>query len=264
MSRPIAITSIYRTNLPRSIARSRKLYRNGWKMRNAIKLIIFCCCALSAAPREEYKRDFQKSATLGGGKAFRIEHSLGDLNIRTHAGTELRIQAAIRCSARNSNEARACADRVQINVDESAFGVSVRTVYPRNEGRNNLSFDVDYDILMPANAPLDVRNRFGSVTVANLQAAASINNANGKVSFSSGKGRQRVENSFGDVDVRTNDGDVTIRSGNGNVTASDVTGAVDITNRFGFTRVTNAGRGLMIHSNNGNIDAINVAGVTSI
>lgn len=234
-------------------------------MRNGINLLLLCCCALSAAPRDEYKRDFQKTAALVGGKMLRIEHSLGNLNIRTHAAGQVAIQAVIRCSARTAEEARAWADRVQITVDESASGVSIRTIYPRSEGRNNnLSFSVDYDIAMPAISPLDVRNRFGSVTVANLQAVAIINNANGRVTLSGGKGTQRVENSFGNVEVRTNAGDVTIRNGNGNVTASDVTGAVDVTNRFGATRVSNAGRGLTIHSNNGDIDAGAVTGITLI
>ena len=233
-------------------------------MRNGTKFILICCYALIAAPREEYKRAFQKSATLGVGKSLRIEHSLGSLNIRTHPGSELNIQATIRCSARAAAEARVCTDRIQISVDESSTGVSVRTVYPRNEGRSNLSFGADYDIVMPENAPLDVRNRFGSVSVANLQAASGINNANGRVTFSGGRGRQRIENSFGDVDVRGNDGEVTVRNTNGNVAASDISGAVDITNRFGATRVANAGRGLMIHSNNGNIEADNIGGISTI
>ena len=232
-------------------------------MRSAISLVLFTC-ALCCAPREEFKRDFQRSLTLPSGRSFRIEHSLGNLNIRTHGGADLRIQATIRCSANTVTEARECTDRVQISVDESPSGVSVRTIYPRNEGRRNLSYGADFDVLMPAKAPLDARNRFGSVTVTSLEASATINSANGRVIFTGGKGRQRIENTFGAVEVRSNDGEVTIRNGNGDVTASDVTGPLDITNKFATTRVTNAGRGLIIHSNNSNIDVTNVTGVSTI
>ena len=208
---------------------------------------------------------FEKTVTLGSGKTFRIEHGLGNLTIRTHSGTDLRIFATLRCSARTADMANDCLNRIQVAVDESASGVSVRTVYPRNDGgRDNLSFGGDVEIQMPATSPVDARNRFGSVTVEGLHASAFINNSNGRVSFSGGQGKQRIENSFGDVEVRGNDGDVTVVNGNGGVTVSDVTGIVDIGNRFGSSRVTNAGRGLTIRGNNCNVEASNIGGVSDV
>jgi hypothetical protein len=233
-------------------------------MRRTINLILICACVAIAAPREEYKRDFSKSVTLGGGKSFRIENSLGNIIIHTHAGSDAAIHATIRCSAENATAAKECADRIQITVDEGASGVSVRTIYPRNEGRRNMSYGVEYDLTLPETTPLDLRNRFGRVDVTRLGGPANINNGNGTVIFTGGRGQQRIENSFGDVEVRGNTGDVTVLNGNGNVTANDVTGTVDITNRFGGVRVTNAGRGLTVRSNNGNIEATNIGGVATI
>ena len=65
-----------------------------------------------------------------------------------------------------------------VTFDEAS--ASVRTVYPNN-WRGNFSYNVDYDITMPATAPLDLRNRFGNTDVSNLQAAATINSGNGSV-----------------------------------------------------------------------------------
>jgi hypothetical protein len=230
-----------------------------------ISFILFAGCVPAAPQRQESRRDFQKTVTLGSGKTLRVEHALGNLTIRTHSGSELRVQARLRCSARSANEANDCLNRIQVNVDESASGVSVRTVYPRSDGgRNDLSFGGDVEIQMPATSPLDARNRFGSVSVDGLRAPAFINNANGRVSFTGGQGKQRIENSFGDTEVRTNDGDVTIVQGNGNVTVTDATGVVDIGNRFGTTRVTNAGRGLSIHGNNGNVEVYSIGGAATV
>jgi DUF4097 and DUF4098 domain-containing protein YvlB len=226
-----------------------------------------CCCVMTALARDEYTRDFRKSVPLPGGRSFRIEHSLGSITIRTQAKNEVEIQAAIRCQAENAGEARACADEIQIKVEESGSGVLVRTEYPRSNifsGRRNLGYSVNYDITIPQTAPLEVRNRFGAVSVRNLHANGVINNGNGRVSFTGGRGTQRIENSFGDVEVAANDGDLTVVNGNGRVTASDISGTVDITGRFGDVRVTNAGRSLTIHDNNGNVEATNVGGAASI
>jgi len=232
-------------------------------MRNGINLLLICCCTLTAFAREEYRRDFRKTVALPGGRSVRIENSNGKVNIRTQSKGEVEIQATIRCSAGTASEARSFAEQIQIVVSD-AGSVSVRTQYPSHYNSRNLSYGVDYDITIPETAPLELRNRFGSVTVTNLHAPGTINSGNGGVYFSGGRGRQEIENSFGDVEVRTNDGDLVVRNGNGAVTASDISGAVEITNRFGKVRVTNSGRGVTIHSNNGEIEAANVGGPASI
>ena len=222
-----------------------------------------CCCAATALAREEYRRDFRKTVTLTGGRSFRVENSNGNITINTQGKGEAQIQATIRSSADTAAEARSFGEQIEIIVDEGGSGVSVRTRYPSSYGGNR-GYSVDYDIVIPENSPLEVRNRFGAVNVSNVHAAGTINNANGRVSLTGGRGRQQIENSFGDVEVRTNDGDLTVRNGNGAVIAADITGIVDITNRFGRIRATNVGHGLTIHSNNGEIDAQNVGGVTLI
>src|SRR5690349_3001067 len=119
MWRPIATTSICRTSLHRCTGKSRKPCRNGWKMRNIINVTLIFACAATASAREEYNRDFNKSVTLGGGKSFRIENSLGNIIIHTHGGNDAAIHATIRCSAETAALAKQCADGIQITVDES-------------------------------------------------------------------------------------------------------------------------------------------------
>jgi hypothetical protein len=231
-------------------------------MRSAIPLLLISCCAPAAQAREEFKRDFSKTAALAAGRPLRVEHAHGRVSVKTHALAEARIVASIRCSAPTAAEAQACAGRVQINVSESAAGVAVRTEYPQNW--RNISYRVDMDITMPQASPLELRNRFGSTDVAGLHAAATIVSGNGPVTFLSGRGNHRIENSFGAVDVRTNEGDITIQSGNGPVTAIDVNGLVQITNRFDRVRAVNATRGLTVRSNNGTIEAENIGGAVNI
>src|SRR6266481_213052 len=206
-------------------------------MRNAINVLVICSCAATASAREESRRDFQKTAALAAGRTFRIEHSLGNVTIRTHNRNEVSIHATIRCSANGADRAKQCADRIQISVQESVSGVSVRTEYPRYEGRNNISYSADYEITMPENAPLEVRNRFGAVDAVGMRAGTHINNGNGRVTFAQGKGALRIENSFGDVDVRENDGDATVVNANGRLWARSVTGTLSVSDRFGEIEV---------------------------
>ena len=209
------------------------------------KLLLLACCVWPALGREEVTRDFQKTVTLAAGEVFRITHSLGNVSIHTHAGREAEIHASMKCSAGSAADARNWCGQIRIVVEETADSVSVRIEYPPGSqfrGRN-FGYSVNYDITLPDTAPLEVHNRFGTVSVADVHAAASVSNANGRVALSGGRGRQRIENSFGDVAVTRVDGDVTLTNTNGNVTAADVTGALDAGDHFGSVRVSNiAGR----------------------
>ena len=236
-------------------------------MRSGISVVLVACCATAMSAREEVTRDFQKTAVLSGGRSFRIEHSLGNINIHTHAKGEVEIHASIKCSSNRADDARQGCDQIKIAVEESSSGVWVRTQYPHSDffnGRHNLSYAVNYDITMPETAPLEVRNRFGAVSVTDLHAPANINNGNGRVVFTGGRGRLRIENSFGDVEVAHNAGDVTIVNTNGQVTAGDVTGALDIRNHFGEVRVTNVGGRVEINAGNSNVAVTDAAGAVGI
>jgi hypothetical protein len=78
-----------------------------------ISLMLIGCCAVTASARQEYKRDFQKTAPLAAGRSLRVEHSMGSVNVRVHAGNEVAVQAAIRCSADAAEEAKNSADQTR-------------------------------------------------------------------------------------------------------------------------------------------------------
>jgi DUF4097 and DUF4098 domain-containing protein YvlB len=238
----------------------------------SVALLMAMACAETASAREEYTREFRKTVTLASGRTFRIDHSLGNITVRAQAKNEVEIRAIIRCSADTAAEARSRADEVRIRVDEGG-GVTVRTEYPEhNHGggfwnwleNRNVSFSADYDIVVPETAPVEVGNRFGGVSVAGLHAGAVIINNNGRVSFSGGRGRQRIENRFGDVQVSGNDGDVTVRNANGRVAASDITGMLDISDRFGEVRISNAAHGAKVDSQNGDIGIDSAGGTVTV
>jgi hypothetical protein len=230
-------------------------------MRSGIVLLLISG-ALTGFAREEGKRDFARTVAVTPGRLVRLDHAMGRLSVKTHNQKEVRVSAVIRCSAPTANEVNDCLNRVQVAVQESGGGVTVKTEYPNNT--RNLSYAVDMDVTMPDTSPLDLRNRFGSTDVSSLNAPATIVSSNGSVVFLASRGKHRIENSFGRTEVRNNDGDVTIQNSNGEVRAIDITGVVDIADRFATVRAVNAGRGLTIRASNCNVEAENIGGPVNI
>jgi DUF4097 and DUF4098 domain-containing protein YvlB len=211
--------------------------------------------------RQEVTRPFNRTLTISGTPTLRIEHRNGDVRLRGHAGGDIRIQATIHVSANTRAEAAALADRIQIDVQDAAGSVHVITRYPEFRTRNrDLSFSVDYDLLVPERLPLDVRNRFGDISVSGMKGGAAIVNASGRVSAIDGAGRYDVENRFGAVEASRLAGDLSIRSANGPVSVVTVGGTLSITNRFGSVIAGSIRGNTVIVNTNGSVEATGITG----
>jgi hypothetical protein len=227
--------------------------------------------AAAAGPREEVVRNFDKTVPLAAGQRLSIEHKNGNIRVRAEKGAEARISAKIRGSSSDEAEIKKFIDGISITVDTGPSGVSVRTVYPERSWSGpfrgnswNVSFSVDYEIVMPESSLLEVRNRFGDVSVSGLKASADINNGNGRVDVRDGRGRLQIENSFGPIEISGIAGEVTVTSANGTVSATNSDGPVEIHNRFGRVTATGIKKGVRIFNGNGGVHVEDSGGPSSV
>jgi hypothetical protein len=258
---------------------------------------------LGASPaQEQITRDFQKSLTLGAGQSFRIENKFGQVRIHGESGRDLKISATIHVQGDSREQAQSYADKIRIDVEQTPQGVQVRTNYPE-EGRNwfgrkNASYSVDYDVAMPTDATLFVKNSFGNVTASGVRSASEFDNShgtltvrdtgaarlsnsfggieltgaggaasivdnNGSVQVSQVKGALEIRNRFGGITARDIQGAATVSGGNGAVTVSEAASA-NITTSFGSVDARNIRGDLVVHDNNGNVEIVSVGGAADI
>ncbi len=235
-----------------------------------IKPISFLLLTLAAGifGRDEYTRTFQKTVPLASGGRLEIDNRFGDVLVRTQPKPEVSINAAIKVSASDQNEAKRYAETVVIDVQQTGALLSVRTRYPEMERRlfsgRDVSYSVTYDIVMPETAPLTVRNTFGGVVVGGLKANAEISNAHGRLIFKDARGTHRFDNQFGPVEVERNTGDIAVTNANGPVRVADINGSANLRGRFGEVFVRRTTGALTIGNANGPIDLAEIGGVTNI
>src|SRR5581483_1267497 len=217
---------------------------------------------------EEFVRYFVKTVDLRQGQSLLVEHKLGDIVISTHPQRDLTISAQIHVSAPDRARAEQFANRIEIVTDPSASVFSLRTRYPEKPnsflGFNNVSYWVRYELTIPENAPLEVRNSFGGVSVSGLKANGDIRTSHGAIGFRAGKGSQRLENSFATIEVADDAGDVAIENTNGDVRVQDVTGALNIKDRFASISAERIGNGVTITNTNGAVNVSDAAGTGRI
>ncbi len=288
-------------NRTQSIVRRRFLHRAGL----LFAMLLFAARPMLAANsgQEQVSRDFQQTVALGAGQSVRVEHKFGSVRLHGESGRDVKISATIRAQAGSREEAESFAQKIKIEVLQTSEGVHIKTIYPEDEKRwfhssKNSSWSVSYDIGMPSDAPITVRNSFGGVEVTGVRGAADIENGygtlivrdagtgrwtnafgsieltgaagnvsvsdnNGSVQVSDIKGALEVRNRFGSITTRNIQGAATITGGNGTVTLTDAASA-NVTTSFGSVEARNIRGDLLVRDNNGNVEFSNIGGAADI
>ena len=219
----------------------------------ALALFVLAIPAI-AEDRERFEVKFGKDLPFRGGRVT-VDHAFGQLVVRTHAGNDVQVRATIRSSDEEIGK------QIRIVTSSEGGGVSVRTEYPEIRARfNHLSYSVEMSVVIPANAPITARNRFGNIDVRGLQAASTIENKQGSIKFHDGRGAQTIGNQFGAVEVEGNRGNVTVSNSNGSIGIRDIEGVLNVTNRFGSVDVTDVKNSATIVNANGSIKAMDIGG----
>lgn len=243
----------------------KRSHRPGAMRLAAAALLLGPLSALAAnPPQEQVTRDFQKTVTLGAGQAVQVENKFGQVRLHGTSGRDLKISATIRVQTGSRTESEDFAQKIRIEVDQGGQGVQVRTIYPEESsswhmGHRKASYSVDYEIAIPADAPLTVRNSFGSVETTGIHSKSEIENSHGALTVRDA-GPARLRNSFGSIDVSETAGDLALTDNNGPVQVSQIKGSLELTNRFGRITVRNVQGPVTITGGNG---AVNLADAAS-
>ena len=229
--------------------------------RGIVAMLAATLIATAAYGQDEHRfeQQFNRTVPYPGG-TITIDHKFGGLNIRTASASEVNVRAFIRASDPEFGKA------VRINVTTDRNGIRIMTHYPEGRSQRNRdsSWSVDYQITVPANAPLRVSNRFGSVNATGIASGSEIINGHGSIRLVDSRGKQTVENSFGSIDVRSINGNVVLKNANGSIRGDEIHGMADVTNRFGSVHFTKTSGSTVIRNANGSIVAREIQGPLTV
>jgi hypothetical protein len=225
----------------------------------AVAAVAFAAMALHADDR--FDKTFSRTVAYHGG-GVTIDHRYGSVRVRAVHDNEVSVRAVIRASDADYGK------QINVTVSESGSGVEVKTSYPEKSFHysfnGEFSYSVELEVNVPENAPLTVRNRFGSIDVTGTKASSEIVGGQGAVSVHNVRGTQRIQNSFGSVELVSADGDVTVTNTNGSVKALHVRGSVSLTSRFGSIAVDDVSGDAEVHGGNGSVDVQSVRGRATV
>lgn len=172
---------------------------------------------------EEKSKTITKTYSVNGNDKLSINNQYGKVSVNVWAKNEIKVNVEIK--AFESSESSALELLESVKIAESHVGdlISFKTNFEKtslnfwsrvkNGKEERRGVQVNYEIYMPANNPLDINNRYGSTVLADFNGPVNISSSYG--SFSAGK----LDNPANQVKV--NYGSATIENfSNGNLSVA--------------------------------------------
>jgi DUF4097 and DUF4098 domain-containing protein YvlB len=138
---------------------------------------------------------FSRRVRLGSGGRISLSNLSGAIIVSGGAGEDVSIEATKRTRGDGSLLAA-----VRIEVEERAGRLDIRTVYP-SRGRREEGVSVDYTLMIPDHASIDVSSISGSVRVSNVKGTISASTVSGDVTLSGASRLERAKAISGTIEL---------------------------------------------------------------
>jgi len=161
-------------------------------------------------------KSYSKTYPVDGNDQVVLDNRYGSITVNTWARNEVKVDVQIKVGADNNDAAQKLLDNVTISDDKNGNSVAFKTninqikntwtsIFNGNKGNHQLQ--IDYVVYMPARNELVVSNRYGNVSLPNLDGKVTLNCA------------------YGDLAAKTLNNEAVIQLKYGNANISDVNNA---------------------------------------
>lgn len=141
------------------------------------------------SPQERVK-NYSKSYSVDGNDKLALDNKYGRVTINTWNKNEVKVDVQIKGMASDDETAQKLVDAISISDSKDGNTVSFHTNFGSNNSSiwnlfNNMNdrhrAEVNYTVYMPSTMSLDLRNRYGSVSLPSLSGKVTIDNAYGSL-----------------------------------------------------------------------------------
>ena len=202
-----------------------------------------------------------------------IDSRHGDIEVRSWAENSLQIDYQITVWAEDEERAKEIASEIEIRIDpdkdlsDRVTRASITTNYPKEWGRSRNSRScarVDYWLVIPQQTNLELHNRHGNVSIADLRGTTTVSNRHGNVVLGAIEGDLNLDARHGNVETGSIQGNVCFGGGHGNVKLGKVGGNFEGDHQHGYLKLDEVGGDLALAHRHGEAAVHSVGGTIEV
>ncbi len=222
---------------------------NSHKYNNLWLTVIVLLLTFAAHSKEsgniEKKKSVIKIYDVSAKDNLNIENQFGQVKINLWDKNEVRIDISITANSNTDERAQQYLDGVEIEDKKDGNQISVRTIIRKNgssnwswkSGKGEKNFvQIDYQVSMPKNMPLNVKNKFGATNIPVFKAPLTVKSEHGSFRADELVGsRNDIDVSFGKAEIQQ------LINGNLDIAYStlelDKANSIILNNKFGKMKI---------------------------
>lgn len=215
----------------------------------------------------EKVKKITKSYSVDSNDKLLINNQFGKVLINTWAKNEIKVDIEIKAFESSDKEAQGLVDGVKIEESKSGDLISFKTIIDRtsnvgiqrrNDRGDRKGLWVDYVVYMPSRNPLDVTNKFGSISMTDFDGPVKIKSSYGSLSAADLQNRANmVDVKYGSAAIGKFGGNIKVSYGSLNVGNANQINA-DV--QYGLTSIERLTNGGTIESKYGDLEIAAVYG----
>lgn len=184
-------------------------------MKCSILLLLIPFFNVAQAEKSEAERRIQKEFVVTAEGSLAVENRYGKIDIAIGASNQVKMEVVIKVRAGSDQKAQEGLDRISIDIAQSGNRVSASTNVSSSSGWNswfgsdNVEMEINYNILVPADIYLDLRQKYGSIFVETTNRDLRIDLSYGDLRLGDINAKLSLEMAYSDGNMsRINNGDL--------------------------------------------------------
>jgi len=136
------------------------------------------------AGKGEYSRHIHRAFLKSGVTALNLQNKFGEITINDSGGDSVTIDVKIVVENAYEGKAEYLLRQINIAISKSGKTVTAETNIS-SDFKTKQNFSINYKVNIPANCDLDISNKYGSLSVAKLEARGKFDIAYGNITTGS-------------------------------------------------------------------------------
>jgi len=158
-----------------------------------ILLGVFFFGASSIFGQNGFKKKYEQKFKVNESTTLKLVNKYGDMDVKNWSENAVEIKVTI--TVKTSNESKAEKVFKKIDIDFSESGDIVSAITSLNDGINNTSFSIDYDVKVPKYINADISNKYGNLFLEEINGHANVAVKYGNFTINKlGRGKEKPTN----------------------------------------------------------------------
>ncbi|MFZ1731720.1 MAG: DUF4097 family beta strand repeat-containing protein [Bacteroidota bacterium] len=207
---------------------------------------------VSATAQNKYNRVVKESFQTKANPTVEVESKFGEVHISAGSGNTVDVAVKVTARERSESAAKKLAEAARVEIKGSGDRVTVRVALPEKmKGDEDRGIEIDVRVTLPSASVLDLRSKFGAVTVTGVKGSVKVGTDFGEVKIKECANLD-LTSSFGEIALGGITGTMSIESKMGEIKAWGVPGG-RIKSSYGEIEVTRPSGPIDINSSMGEI-----------